>query len=89
MGYVASQQFTIPFKVLLKALQDAEEKPTAINIKIVELVLETCKVIIKISEDFRKTLVKQIVDFISAPVHRSADIVASIPIFIAQLYSLL
>ena len=60
MGYVASQQFTIPFKVLLKALQDAEEKPTSINVKIAELVLDTCKVIIKINEDFRKTLIKQI-----------------------------
>lgn len=89
MGYVPTQQFTIPFKVLLKALHDAEEKPTSINAKIVDLVLETCKVIIRMNEEFRKNLVKQINDFIAGPEFRSADIVPSIQIFLAQLYALL
>ena len=89
MGYVPTQQFTIPFKVLLKALYDAEEKPTSINTKIVELILETCKVIIRMNEEFRKNLVKQITDFIAGPEFRSADIVPSIQIFLAQLYTLL
>ena len=83
MGYVPTQQFTIPFKVLLKALHDAEDKPTSINQKIVELVLDTCKVILRMNEDFRKNLVKQITDFIAAPEFRSADVVPSIQIFLA------
>jgi hypothetical protein len=43
-----------------------------------ELVMETCKVIIRMNEDFRKNLIKQITDFIAAPEHRSADIVPNI-----------
>jgi len=43
---------------LLKALQDVEDNPTTINRKILELVLDTCKVTLRMNEDFRKNLVK-------------------------------
>jgi hypothetical protein len=59
------------------------------NLKICELVLETCKTIMRMSVDFRNNLVKQITDFAAGPEFRSGDIVSSIPIFLAQLYTLL
>ena len=34
MGYAPSQQFAIPFKVLIKAIEDAAENPVEINVKI-------------------------------------------------------
>ena len=82
MGYTPTQQFTVPFSVLLKALQDAETDPSTNKQKICDLILETCKVIIRMNEDFRKNLVKQINDFIAAPEHRSADVVPNIAIFL-------
>ena len=42
MGFSSSQQFAIPFKVLLKVLEDAREKPSERNNLILKLVLETC-----------------------------------------------
>ena len=43
----------------------------------------------RMNEDFRKNLIKQINDFITSPEHRSADVVPNIQIFLAQLYTLL
>jgi len=52
------------------------------------MVLETCKVLMQFNEEFRKNTVKQVTDFLSGPEHRTADIVPSIPVFIAQLFTL-
>lgn len=58
------------------------------NNMIVTLVLETCSVIVKFYEEFRKNLIKQIEDFSRSAEHRTTDVVPSISIFLAQLYSL-
>lgn len=42
MGFVAAQQLTVPFKVLIKALEDAQVSPTTFNNRVVQLILETC-----------------------------------------------
>lgn len=70
--------FNVPFKVLLKAIEDADEKPTTMNLKIVDLVLETCKVIIRMNEQFRNNLVKQVKDFVASAEFRSAEVVPNI-----------
>ena len=41
------------------------------------------------NEDFRKNLVKQVTEFLAGPEHRSADVVSSIQVFLAQLFTLL
>ena len=57
MGYQASQMFAIPFKVLLKALEMDHEAPSEINKKMVALILDTCRALVKYNEDFRKNLI--------------------------------
>ncbi len=43
MGFAASQAFTIPFLVLLKAIDDVATAATEMRTFILQLVLETCK----------------------------------------------
>ena len=88
MGYQSSQYFTVPFLVLLKAIDKANAEPTQINNTIRDLVLETCKVLMTFNEEFRKNTIKMIVDFYKSAELRTADIVASIPVLIAQLFTL-
>ena len=89
MGYASSQYFTVPFLVLLKALEKAKEEPTQINVAVRDMVLQTCKIIFMGNEEFRKNTIKMIVDFYQGAEYRTADIVPSIPLLIAQLYTLL
>lgn len=51
--------------------------------------LDTCKEIMRFNEEFRKNTIKSIIDFHNAPECRTADIVPSIRVFLAQLYTLL
>lgn len=53
------------------------------------MVLDTCKVTMRMHQEFRKNFVTQVANFIAGPEHRSADVVPSIHIFIAQLYTIL
>ena len=41
------------------------------------------------NEEFRKNTIKQLTDFHNGPEHRTADIVPSIPLMLAQLYTFL
>ena len=88
MGYASSQYFTIPFLVLLKAIEKANE-PSSPEIykKIRDMVLQTCKIIFLGNEEFRKNTLKQIEDFLKSPENRTADIVTSIRVMLAQLYT--
>ncbi|CDW75354.1 UNKNOWN [Stylonychia lemnae] len=86
MGYASSQYFTVPYLVLLKALEKNNSQKVEIYSKIVTLVLETCKNIMSFNEEHRKMAIQQIVDFHKNPESRTADIVASIPVMLAQLY---
>jgi hypothetical protein len=79
----------IPFKILLRAIYDHNQKPTEMNKRILDILEQTCKSIISGNEEFRKNLIKQVLDFASAPDFRSVDVVPSILIFIAQLSCLL
>jgi flagellar biosynthesis/type III secretory pathway protein FliH len=89
MGYQSSQYFTVPYLVLLKALENAfREGATQINKQIKDLVLETCKTLLLHNEEFRKNTIKMIIDFHSSAEFRTADIVPSIRVFLAQLYTL-
>ena len=53
------------------------------------MVLDTCKEIMTYNEEFRKNTIKTIVDFHNSAEFRTADIVPSIRVFLAQLYTLL
>ena len=89
MGYASSQYFTVPFLVLLKAIDKANDEGTQVYKMIRDMVLETCKVMLKSNEEFRKNTIKMIKDFYESPEQRTADVVASIPVFSTQLYTLL
>lgn len=83
MGYASSQQFTIPFKVLLKVLENVEKDPSEMNKFVLKLVLETCQALIDLSPEFRKNLIKQLSEFIQKAESRTTDVVSSIQILIA------
>lgn len=88
MGYAQNQQFIIPFKVLLKASENAKENPSEMNKRIEELVLATCKAILSGFHEFRKNTRALLADFAQHHDKRTSDVVASIPVMIAQLYAL-
>lgn len=89
MGYASSQYFTVPFLVLLKAMEKAKEDPSQRNIRIRDMILQTCKIMMLGNEEFRKNTIKMLVDFHAGAEFRTADIVCSIPLMIAQLYTFL
>jgi hypothetical protein len=83
MGYASSQYFTIPYLVLLKAIEKSKEESSQIFIKIYEMVLDTCKEIMRFNEEFRKNTIKMIIDFHNSAEFRTADIVPSIRVLLA------
>ncbi len=79
MGYASSQFFTIPYMVLLRCLaKTKEEKGRQIYKSIEMLVMETCLVILKSNEEFRKNVVESIKGFCNNAESRTIDIVPSI-----------
>ena len=72
---------------MLKAIEKASETKTQIFIKIKEMVLDTCKEIMRFNEEFRKKTVSTIVDFHNSPILRTADVVPSIRVLLSQLYT--
>lgn len=54
MGFAPSQAFTIPFLVLLKAIEMVSDNANEINTTIMNLVLETCKDMICSNEALKK-----------------------------------
>jgi hypothetical protein len=89
MGYAANQLLMVPFKILLRSIYDHQQKPTEMNKKIYDMILDTCKAIVSGNEEFRKNLIKQIIDFQAGAAFRSHEVVPHIQIFLAQLYVLL
>lgn len=86
MGYASSQYFTIPFLVLLKAIEKAKEGGEIFQ-KILGYVVQTCRILFVGNEEFRKNTIKMISDFVKSPDARTADIVPSVRVLIAQLYT--
>ena len=89
MGFASSQTLTVPFRVLIKAIEDYAEEPTESKQRIVNLVLDTCKNIVGAQNEFRKNLIAQIQGFLKSPEKRTSDVVSSIQIFLSQIYSLI
>lgn len=83
MGYAVSQQLTIPFKVLIKAIEQAQEEPTEMNKLVIELVMQTCQALIQHQTEFRKNLFKTINEFATKPEMRTTDVVSSIEVLLA------
>ncbi len=59
------------------------------NKRILEILYDTCKSIISGNDEFRKNLIKQVLDFISGPEFRTVDVIPSIQIFLSQISCLL
>ena len=57
MGFAPSQAFTIPFLVLLKALDIVAKEPSEMNRTILTLVLDTCKDMITSNEALKKQII--------------------------------
>ena len=83
MGFAPSQQFAVPFKVLLKILEDVTEEPTEKNKFILKVVLETCQAIMAMAGEFRKGFLKSLSEFINLPEARTTDVVPNIPILLS------
>jgi hypothetical protein len=58
MGYVSSQAFTIPFLVLLKAIDNVAQDPTEINKTILTLVMDTCKDMVSSNDALKKQIIE-------------------------------
>lgn len=88
MGYASSQYFTVPYLVLLKAIEKADTEQKEIFKQIKDMVLETCKSMMGFNEEHRRQVIEMVTNFISKPEARTADVVPSIPVLLAQLYVL-
>lgn len=88
MGYASSQYFTVPYLVLLKAIEKADTEQMEIFKQIKDMVLETCKSMMTFNEEHRRQVIEMVTNFISKPEAKTADIVPSIPVLLAQLYVL-
>lgn len=89
MGYQSSQYFTIPFLVLLECMRKREaEGDKDVYVKIEKMVLDTCVNIIDFHEEFRNNLIKQLKDFYESAELRTADVVPSIEVMMAQMLCL-
>ena len=74
MGYTSSQSFTIPFLVLLKAIEDVAKEPTEMKQNILRLVMETCVDMVATNDAFKKQIIEQANLFASEPINRTADV---------------
>jgi hypothetical protein len=73
--------------VLLKAIEKHKKEPTEINAFILKLVLETCQQILFYYKDFATEASQKIVAFATRKDARTTDVLPSIQIMIAQLYT--
>ncbi len=88
MGYSVGQLYSVPFLVLIKAIEDVAENPTESKKRILSLVLETCANLVDHSEGLKKQIIEAVNLFNSDPAGRTADVVASINVLVAQAIAL-
>jgi len=69
--------------VLVTALKKIAEDKREINVKIFDLVKETCVKLMEGAQEFREQVGNQVSDFIDSPDKRTADVVSSVPVLIA------
>mmetsp|Transcript_7029 Transcript_7029/g.5282 ORF Transcript_7029/g.5282 Transcript_7029/m.5282 type:complete len:178 (+) Transcript_7029:281-814(+) len=90
MGYASSQYFTVPFLVLLRCLQKvSDEGQKEVFVRIKDLVLRTCLELLRFNEEFRNGVVAMVKNFWLLPENRTADIVPSIEVMLAQMFCLM
>ena len=88
MGYTVGQLNTIPFLVLNRAIEDVAEDPTESKKRILSLVLETCVKLVEQNETLRRQIIEAANLFNLQPAGRTADVVPSINVMVAQLIAL-
>lgn len=88
MGYTVGQLNTIPFLVLNRAIEDVAQDPTESKKRILSLVLETCVKLVEQNEALRRQTIESANLFNLQPVGRTADVVPSINVMVAQLIAL-
>lgn len=89
MGFAASQSFTIPFLVLLKAIDDVANEPTEAKKVVLKLVIDTCVDMVSSNGALKKQIIEQANNFATSPGARTADVIASVQLLTAQLVTLL
>lgn len=83
MGYTMSQLFTIPFLVLIKALDDVAAGQTECNSRVLKYVLNTCVNLVDQNESLKRQIIEQANAFNDNPISRTADVVPSVQVLIA------
>lgn len=89
MGYTVGQLTTIPFLVLNRAIEDVADDPTESRKRVLGLVLETCVKLVEQNESLRRQIIEAANLFTRMPAGRTADVVPSINVLVAQLITLL
>jgi hypothetical protein len=74
----ANQSSTIPFLVLLKAIEDFAKEPSEMKQNILKLVMETCVDLIGSDDGFKMQIFEQANLFTSEPTKRTPDVTPSI-----------
>lgn len=92
LGYTFDQVVTLPFLVLARALANYQEKPTEHNHKVYQLVLNTCKQIMrdasgdKAEIKLMDTVKEQLKNFMNSPEGRTQDIVSNLSVLMMRVH---
>lgn len=89
MGFASSQAFTIPFLVLLKAIDDVANEPTESKKVVLKLVIDTCVDMVASNGALKKQIIEQANNFAAQPINRTADVISSVQLLTSQLVTLL
>ncbi len=84
----AIQSQTIPFLVLLKAIEDYAKEPSKMKQNILKLVMETCVDLIGSDDAFKMQIFEQANLFTSELTKRTPDVTPSIQLLAAQVVGL-
>jgi len=87
MGYSQDQLNTVPFLVLVKAMEDVQSNANEVNTRILHQVEDTCINMLKLNKNFRKQVAEAIVAFCypsEKTSTRTQDVVKSIKVLAAQ-----
>ncbi|KAF9354981.1 hypothetical protein BGX26_007142 [Mortierella sp. AD094] len=82
-GYTYSQSTTVPFLVLIKALESYPM--TEFNQRQIKLILETCDAIYQSSKSLRETTKNMVEQFCASHQQRTVDVVTNIYVFMGHV----
>mmetsp|Transcript_46157 Transcript_46157/g.61108 ORF Transcript_46157/g.61108 Transcript_46157/m.61108 type:complete len:90 (+) Transcript_46157:25-294(+) len=83
LGFQQSQFFTIPFLVLIKAIDQNSYSPSESLTNAIEHITLTCSQIIAQSHSLRAQIVEMAQNFTASPASRTADVVSDLLVLTA------